>query len=187
MSVLPALEELGPADTAVIQFDAHFDVYNLTGCTAEPSHGNFLLHAAGPLPPITHVGSRDLFLPPEHVQKHVRTTLTAEMIATAFEDVLRQLRLAAQAKRVWLDIDCDVLDPAFFPATGQPQPFGLTPQQLLRCLDAVWSERVAGVSLSEFDPARDRRDRSLELLVWLLEWLLLRKYEAPARPGDEEE
>jgi hypothetical protein len=36
---------------------------------------------------------------------------------------------------------------------------------------------VAGVLLSEFDPSRDRDDRSLALAVWLLEYLLLLRYE----------
>jgi hypothetical protein len=31
--------------------------------------------------------------------------------------------------------------------------------------DAAWSERVIGVALSEFDPARDRNDQSLGTLV----------------------
>ena len=33
--------------------------------------------------------------------------------------------------------------------------------------------------------ARDRNDRSLGLLMWLIEWLILRRYEA--RADDEEE
>ena len=73
--------------------------------------------------------------------------------------------------------DCDCFDAAYFPATGQPVPFGLAPATVLRVLDAVWSERVVGVLLSEFDPGRDRNDQSLSTLVWLLEYLLLRRYE----------
>jgi len=62
-------------------------------------------------------------------------------------------------------------------AVAEPVPFGLGPQQVLRLLDAAWSPKVAGVLLSEFDPGRDRDDRCLETLVWLLEYLLLRRYE----------
>ncbi len=103
--------------------------------------------------------------------------------------MLLKLRQQVGRKRIWIDIDCDVLDPAFFPATGQPLPMGLTPQQLLRCLDAVWSPRVAGVSISEFEPARDRNDQSLSLLVWLVEYLLLKRYEkrTSTSGGDEKE
>jgi hypothetical protein len=53
----------------------------------------------------------------------------------------------------------------------------MSPALLLRLLDAAWSERVIGVAISEFDPGRDRNDRSLSTLVWLLEYLLLKKYE----------
>src|SRR5262249_54846533 len=73
LSSLPVLEEMGSIPgTVIVQFDAHLDVYNLTGCTTKPSHGNFLLHAQGPLPPIAHVGHRDLFLPAEHTERHFR-------------------------------------------------------------------------------------------------------------------
>jgi hypothetical protein len=49
--------------------------------------------------------------------------------------------------------------------------------QSLQLIDAVWNDRVAGVSLSEFDPGRDRADQSLGTLVWLIERLLLKRYE----------
>jgi arginase family enzyme len=186
MSVLPVLEELGAkAGSLCVQFDAHLDVYNLTGCTTEPSHGNFLLHADGPLPPIVHIGHRDLFLPRDAVAKKLHATYPAEQLHVDPRAALRSLALHAKsARRVWIDIDCDVLDPAFFPAVDGPLPFGLTPPLLIRLLDAICSERVAGVSISEFAPARDRNDQSLGLLVWLIEWLILRRYE---RRCDEEE
>src|SRR5262245_1514520 len=48
LGVLPVYEELGrlPGRTLVVQFDAHLDVQHFADCTAELSHGNFLLHAA---------------------------------------------------------------------------------------------------------------------------------------------
>ena len=46
-------------------------------------------------------------------------------------------------------------------------------------LDAAWdAENVIGISISEYDPGRDHRDASLQLLGWLLEWVLLKWYEA---------
>jgi arginase family enzyme len=179
MSVLPVLEELGDqAGSLCVQFDAHLDVYNLTDCTTEPSHGNFLLHADGALPPIIHVGHRDLFLPREVTAKHFSAVHPAEDLILDPDAAVHRLAAATKrARRVWIDIDCDVLDPAYFPAVDGPLPFGLTPPLLLRLLDVVWSERVAGLSLSEFVPARDRNDQSLGLLIWLIEWLILRRYE----------
>jgi agmatinase len=181
LGALPLYDELSSLGDRclVVQFDAHLDIHNFADCTPEPSHGNFLLHCAGPLPPIVNVGHRELLLRPDYIARHYRMTLPAEALALDPGAVQSALRGACAARgRVFIDIDCDVLDPAYFPAVGQPVPFGLTPQQLLLCLDAVWSDRVAGVAVSEFDPARDRDDRSLATLVWLLERLLLRRYES---------
>ena len=174
MGVLPAYEELG-ADALVLQFDAHLDAYNLADCTEELSHGNFMLHADGPLPRIVNVGSRDLFLPEKHVRENFCEVYRAEDVATDPERVLQEVAdEARRAKKVWLDVDCDVFDTAFFPAVQHPLPMGLSPAFLLRVFSAVWSDKVAGVSFSEFDPGRDRNDQSLGTLVWLLEWCLLR-------------
>jgi agmatinase len=180
LGVLPIYDELaaGGADTLVVQFDAHLDVYNLSDCTKELSHGNFLLHCAGPLPPILNLGHRELLLRPDYVGRYYRQAIAADELARAPEAALAQLRREAEsAAGVFLDLDCDVLDPAHFPALAHPLPFGLGPQLLLRLLDAAWTGPVRGVAISEFHPAKDQDDRSLATLLWLLEYVLLRRYE----------
>jgi hypothetical protein len=47
-------------------------------------------------------------------------------------------------------------------------------------LAAIGRERLAGLAISEFNPARDQHDRCLETLMWLIEYVLLAKYEKPA-------
>jgi agmatinase len=79
--------------------------------------------------------------------------------------------------RVFLDLDCDVFDPAYFPAVAQPRPFGLHPLFVIQLLDAIGRDRLAGLAISEFDPARDTNDRCLETLMWFIEYVLLAKYE----------
>ena len=181
LAVLPVFEELGP-DALVIQFDAHFDLYNLAGCTEELSHGNFLLHTEADLPLIANVGSRDLSLPGATVKGRFSSGLTAEDIATNPDRVERQVaKLAKKADRIWLDLDSDVFDPAYFPAVQHPQPMGPAPAVVLRLLAALDWTKVAGVSISEFDPGRDRHDQSLGTLIWLMEWCLLRWSENPVR------
>ena len=82
--------------------------------------------ADGPLPPIVHVGHRDLFLPADVVARHFHAVIRAEEFAAAPRSALQCLaEHAASAERVWIDIDCDVLDPGFFPAVDGPLPFGL--------------------------------------------------------------
>jgi len=183
LGVLPVYDELAASgqNVLVVQFDAHLDIHQFSDCTTELSHGNFLLHVAGPLPALVNVGHRDLLLEPGQVQKHFQRTFPAEALAVDPQPALKYLRQASRkADLVFLDVDCDVFDPAYFPGAAQPVPFGLSPRELLRFLDAVWCDRVAGVALSEFDPGRDHNDRSLATLVWLLERLLLKRYESSA-------
>lgn len=180
LGALPVYDELSrdAAHTLVVQLDAHLDIYNLGDCTSELSHGNWLLHAAPPLPRIINLGHRELVLTPEYAGEYYHAHHAAAELAVDAEPALRAVRQAARSARlVFIDIDCDCLDPAFFPAVSHPQPFGLGTPLLLRIVDAAWSDRVCGVAFSEFDPGRDRNDQSLMTLVWLVEYLLLKRYE----------
>ncbi len=183
LSVLPVYEELGAdggaANTLVIQFDAHLDVHQFRDINPNPANGNFLLHADGPLPSLVNVGHRDLFLLQSDIRERFAVTHSAVQVAANPDKVAADLRKRAEkAARVWIDIDADVFDPSEMPAVHRPLPFGLRGLSVLRLLDEVWdSEKVIGLSVSEFDPGRDVRDTGLNLLGWLIEWALLRWYE----------
>lgn len=180
LGVLPVYDVLaGEEDVLVVQLDAHLDIHHFRECSREPTHGNFLLHARGPLPALVNVGHRDLLLEREYIQRYYRRTYGVTEWLTEPEKVLGELRtLARKAKRIYLDVDWDVLDASHFPGVSQPVPFGLIPGALLQVVEAVWTDRLRGVFLSEFDPGRDRDDRSLAVVVWFVEYLLLRRYEA---------
>ncbi len=180
LGALPVYDELSALGekTLVVQFDAHLDIHHFADCTPEPSHGNFLLHCDGRLPPLINVGHRELLLTNEYIVNYYQRCIPAANLAVDPTPAVKQLRgFARQSDRIYLDLDWDVLDPAYFPAVSRPVPFGLSPPLLLRLIDAVFSPKVAGVILSEFDPSRDKNDQSLATIVWLLEYLLLRRYE----------
>jgi len=180
LSVLPIYDELadGTGQTLVLQFDAHLDIHHFRDTSTELSHGNFLRYIDGPPPLVVNVGHRDLLLPTDHIASTFHKTIPATRLASEGQRVLAELQQLTQSSaRILVDIDCDVFDPSYFPGVAQPVPFGPTPAQILALLDALWSERFIGLSLSEFDPARDQGDRSLATLVWLIEWALLRRYE----------
>lgn len=120
LGVLPVYDELArkAEATLVVQLAAHLDIYNLTDCTAELSHGNFLLHCAGSLPTIWNIGSRELPLRPEYVRRYYQQVFPAAELAVDPEPALHEVRKACRkAERVFIDLDCDVFDPAFFPAS----------------------------------------------------------------------
>lgn len=177
LGVLPIYDELS-RDTLVIQLDAHLDIYNLSDCTSELSHGNFMLHVDKPLPRVVNLGHRELLLRPEYVQKHYHASFSAADLTLDGPATLGKIAdLCTDAGAILLDLDCDVFDPAYFPATSQSRPFGLHPLFLLQLLHAIRIERLIGVTISEYDPARDAHDRCLETLMWFLEYVLLLKYE----------
>lgn len=183
LGVLPLYDELSGAEqTLVIQLDAHLDIFNLSDSIKELSHGNFLLHAHKPLPAIVNVGHRELLLKPDYIKKFYQADLSAAELTIEGVAAMERLRqIIAGAERVFIDLDCDVFDPAFFPAVQERRPFGIEPRWLLRLLDAVGPKKLAGFAISEFDPARDQNDRCLETLMWLIEYVLLLKYESAAR------
>src|SRR5205807_6595997 len=97
--------------TLVVQLDAHLDIHHFSSCSAELTHGNFLRHCAGPLPRLINVGHRELLLRPEDVREFYTATFGADALAANAECVLAELRDACtRAKRVFVDIDCDVFD-----------------------------------------------------------------------------
>src|SRR5205807_2289719 len=98
-----------------------------------------LKRCAGPLPRVVNVGHRDLLLRPDYVADYFERTFAAADVAIDPEGALAEIAaLSAAAPRVFLDLDCDALDPAYFPAAAHPQPFGLSPALLLRFLAAAW-------------------------------------------------
>ena len=175
LGVLPVFDSLS-RDTLIIQLDAHLDIYNFHDTTEELCHGNFLRHRLTDEPRIVNIGHRDLFLMPEELDQFFAETIPAEQLAADFANCLKRLRLLAKgAKRIWIDLDVDVIDPSFAPAVHTPMPYGVLPQQLLAILEAIGWNKLTGLSVSEFDPGRDVRDQTLNLLGWLLEWVLLKK------------
>ena len=131
LGVLPVYEELVKEKTLFVQFDAHLDIYNLSDCTSELSHGNFLLHVDGGSPEVINVGHRELVLKPEYIARHYRRTFSGVELAIDPAPALLAVAAAcAEAEAVFLDLDCDVFDPAYFPAVAHPVPLGISPQLL---------------------------------------------------------
>jgi arginase family enzyme len=180
LGALPVYDVLGEQSPPplILQLDAHLDIHHFRDCQTAPTHGNFLLHVAGRRPPVVNVGHRDLLLPVEYIEQHYRRTIGISQWVSERNEVCASLTQAiAQTEQVWLDLDCDVLDPSVFPAVARPVPFGLMPQDLLQLVALIPPEKHGGLIVSEFDPGRDPHDRSLALVIWLLEQVLLRKYE----------
>jgi agmatinase len=63
-------------------------------------------------------------------------------------------------ERLYLSIDLDALDPAFAPAVGNPEPFGLTSWDVKRVIERT-APRAVGLDINELTPAYDRGETAL--------------------------
>jgi len=71
----------------------------------------------------------------------------------AIEEIADQLSLCP----VYLTLDIDAFDPAFAPATGTPEPGGITPQEFFSGIEYLYRTgvRLVGADLVEVSPAYD--------------------------------
>ena len=61
----------------------------------------------------------------------------------------------ALSEKVYITFDCDVMDPSIMPATGAPEPGGLTWSQLDRLFGRICQEcQIIGFDVSELSPVK---------------------------------
>jgi agmatinase len=88
----------------------------------------------------------------------MRWHLMDEIIQRGFDAVLDDAVAEALdgPEAIYLSVDVDVLDPAFAPGTGTPEPGGLSSRELLRAVRRVaGSTHLAGVDVVEVAPPYD--------------------------------
>jgi agmatinase len=68
--------------------------------------------------------------------------------------ILNDIAPLVENKAVYLSIDVDVLDPAYAPGVGNPEPYGLTPLELRTAIREI-SSRVVGFDMVEITPDYD--------------------------------
>jgi arginase len=70
--------------------------------------------------------------------------------------------MLSAARRVegpaYLSVDIDVLDPAFAPGLGHPEPGGLTTRELLSIIQAIPRGALVAADVVELNPVNDLRD-----------------------------
>lgn len=64
---------------------------------------------------------------------------------------------------LYVTIDIDVVDPAFAPGTGTPEPGGITSGELLEAIRALQGHQVVGFDLVEICPPMDASERTAVL------------------------
>jgi agmatinase len=78
-----------------------------------------------------------------------------ELVALSPEDYARRVRARVGEGPLFLSFDIDVLDPAFAPGTGTPEPGGLTTREALGYVRALRGLRFSGYDVVEVSPPYD--------------------------------
>lgn len=87
--------------------------------------------------------------------------------------VLDAARQAVGDRPVWITIDIDVVDPAFGPGTGTPEPGGITSAELLEAVRAFSGLQVVGGDVVEVCPPQDVSDITSVLAAKVLREAML--------------
>jgi len=167
--IVKAIQDHGGDDFSILQIDAHSDL-------RETYEGSPWSHAC--------VMKRIYDFNRNIVQVGIRAQCTEERdfikanhIATFYAKDLhgdptwKDRALGCLKKRVYVTIDCDGLDPTVIPATGTPEPGGLTWFDTLHFLRRVFQSRtVLGFDVVELAPIKGMHyvDYALAKLVYRL-------------------
>lgn len=149
LGCVQALKEKYP-ELTVLQFDAHADLRDAYQGT--PYSHACVARRISECCPLVQAGVRSMsaeeaaFLAGSGVK-----SFSAEYILEGrdwCEDIAGHLR-----GDVYISVDLDVLDPAFMPATGTPEPGGIGWRDLLRLIRTVSERcRVRGIDVVELSP-----------------------------------
>jgi agmatinase len=135
---------------SVLQIDAHADlrdVYMGTRFNHACAMRRVLEHA-----PCTQVGIRSLSTEEAKAAPSLRTRIFYDVNMRQDKNWIEHV-VATLGDTVYITIDVDGLDPAIMPATGTPEPGGLSWYELLSLLRAVISARnVVGCDIVELSP-----------------------------------
>jgi arginase len=105
----------------------------------------------------------------------VRVIARSELKTLALRDAIGEaVAIAASAPGGFgITIDLDVIDPVDAPGVGSPEPGGIPAQQLIDALAPIRHHpALLGVEIAEYNPFRDRGDKTADLVIHLMSTLL---------------
>ena len=162
-SITPGIIQAFPKDIAVLSLDAHLDF-------REEYENERFHHACVTRRIADHVNIKDIVVfgfrsaEKEELEDAKKMglsffdsfTIREIGIKKALDETKKRLR----NKQVYLTLDIDVVDPAYAPGTSTPEPFGLTPLDILTCIDC-FSPHLIGFDIVEVCPPYDNGETAL--------------------------
>jgi agmatinase len=156
----PVVEALArKGEIGVVVFDAHLDLRESFGGT-EMSHActsrRILEILNGDLSRYVSIGirsgSKEEYAYAEEIGLKFYSSFDVEEIG--IDQVLKSAAQHLSPERLYLSIDFDVLDPAYAPGVGNPEPFGISPADLRRAIELL-APKAIGLDITEISPPYD--------------------------------
>lgn len=157
------------SDLAVLHFDAHADL-------RESYFGENNSHATVLRKVCEKIGPRNVF------QFGIRSGDRAEfeyaqqntnMYINEILDPLRKVVKFLGNRPTYITLDIDVVDPAFAPGTGTPEPGGCSSQEIINAILAMNTLNIVGMDIVEVSPFTDHSERTAILAAKLVREAIL--------------
>ena len=160
----PLVASMGDlADAGVLTIDAHHDVRSTESGPTNGSPIRGLIEDGLPDGRVIQIGIHSFANSREYRDYciahgvEVVTMATVDEVGVGWVVTTALNDLARRCRRIFVDVDLDVLDIAFAPGCPGARPGGMTPRQLAAaCRAAGAHDAVSAVDFVEVDPERDR-------------------------------
>ncbi len=158
-TITKAAVDAFPKDLGLVSLDAHLDLRD-EFLGKKLSHATFMRRIAERIGPthIMEVGIRAFSKPEIDYCKRsgVEVITPLEIRKDPIEKTARRVRtFLSKFARAYVTVDIDVLDPAYAPGVGNPEPDGLSIDELLTIVQAAMGRNIIGLDAVEVAPELD--------------------------------
>jgi agmatinase len=165
-------------DVMLVVFDAHLDLRDeFNDCKL--NHATYLhriIESRGnDGSSVVHIGARGFAKDEFYYASNTRVNLLmAKDILLNYNTAISRLKdIISSYDDVYVSIDLDAIDPAFAKGVGTPEPFGLTPIQMLELLSLLKDKRIRCFDIVELCPPCDDGSTAILAAKLMLELILL--------------
>ena len=162
-SITPGIVKAFPKDIAVLCLDAHMDY-------RKKYENDAYNHACTVRRISDHIGVKDIavlgvrsaekkeFYDAKEAGLFYKDSFSIRK--NGISETIKETKRYLKNKKIYLTLDIDVIDPAYAPGTSTPEPFGLTPLDVLEIIEAFSSQLIC-FDVVEVCPAYDHGETSL--------------------------
>jgi agmatinase len=168
---LPIIEAIleYESDLHVVHFDAHADLRE-DYCGERLSHATVMRHIA------ERIGGENIFqfgIRSGTREEFVFAMQNTHMFCGNLVESMNSVIGSMCHKPIYITLDIDVLDPAYAPGTGTPEPGGASSRELLEAIRLFEGANIVGFDIVEVSPQYDSSERTQIVAAKLLRELLL--------------